>query len=172
MKKIVSLAAIAVALTFSACNSCGGNQQPPIVIESETDSLYMLNDSTIADKQTFIFEGLMPLDNGAVGNTVLTVQTLSLNDDGTYTLNTSYIDESNNTVNNSDSGETTVVIGIPNDSTAIIYELVSYNNNPKINLMVNSDSSLTRLNGNMKPASTNPKHRLMHRPVTGNSVAK
>lgn len=172
MKKIVSLAAIAAVLTFSACNSCGGTQQQPLVIESETDSLYILNDSTIADKQTFVFEGLMPLDNGAVGNTVLTVQTLSLNDDGTYTLNTSYIDESNNTINNSDSGETMVLIGIPNDSTAIIYELVSYNDNPKINLMVNSDSSLTRLNSNMQPASANPGHKLVHRPVKKNNVAK
>ena len=172
MKKIVSLAAMSAVLTFAACNSCGGTQQQPLVIESETDSLYMLNDSTIADKQTFVFEGLMPLDNGAVGNTVLTVQTLSLNDDGTYTLNTSYIDESNNTINNSDSGETMVLIGIPNDSTAIIYELVSYNDNPKINLMVNSDSSLTRLNSNMQPASANPGHKLVHRPVKKNNVAK
>lgn len=163
MKKIVSLAAVAATLTFTACNSCGGTQQPPLVIESETDSLYMLNDSTVADKQTFIFEGFMPLENGAVGNTVLTIQTLSLNDDGTYTLNTSYIDGSNNTVNNSDSGETTVIIGIPNDSTAIIYELMSYNNNPNINLMVNSDSSLTPLDKNMRPASGNPKHRLIHK---------
>ena len=163
---------MAAVLTFSACNSCGGTQQQPLVIESETDSLYMLNDSTIADKQTLVFEGLMPLDNGAVVNTVLTVQTLSLNDDGTYTLNTSYIDESNNTINNSDSGETMVLIGIPNDSTAIIYELVSYNDNPKINLMVNSDSSLTRLNSNMQPASANPGHKLVHRPVKKNNVAK
>ena len=163
---------MAAVLTFSACNSCEGTQQQPLVIESETDSLYMLNDSTIADKQTFVFEGLMPLDNGAVGNTVLTVQTLSLNDDGTYTLNTSYIDESNNPINTSDSGETMVLIGIPNDSTAIIYELVSYNDNPKINLMVNSDSSLTRLNGNMQPASANPGHKLVHRPVKKNNVAK
>lgn len=172
MKKIVSLAASAAVLTFSACNSCGGTQQPPLVIESETDSLYMLNDSTIADKQTFLFEGLMPLDNGAVGNTVLTIQTVDLNEDGTYSINTSYIDESNNSVNNSDSGETMVLIGIPNDSTAIIYELISYNNNPKINLMVNSDSSLTRLDGNMQPTSKSPKHRLMHRPTTKTSEAK
>ena len=160
MKKIVSLAAMAAVLTFSACNSCGSTQQQPLVIESETDSLYMLNDSTIADKQTFVFEGLMPLDNGAVGNTVLTVQTLSLNDDGTYTLNTSYIDESNNTINNSDSGETMVLIGIPNDSTAIIYELVSYGNTPKTQLMMNSDSSFTKLNSKMQAASKNPDHIL------------
>ncbi len=163
MKKIVTLAAVAATLTFSACNSCGNNNQPGLVIESETDSLYMLNDSTIADKQTFVFEGLMPLDNGQIGSTVLTIQTLSLNDDGTYTLNTSYIDENNNTVNNSDNGETMVFIGIPNDSTAIIYELVSYNNNPKINLRVNSDSSLTRLNNKMDASSTNPAHRLRHK---------
>lgn len=163
MKKIVTLAAVAATLTFTACNSCRGNKQPALVIESETDSFYMLNDSTIADKQTFVFEGLMPLDNGEIGNTVLTVQTLSLNDDGTYTLSTSYIDEENNRVNASDSGETMVLIGIPNDSTAIIYELASYNNNPKINLKVNSDSSLTRLNNKMEPATQNPAHRLRHK---------
>ena len=54
----------------------------------ETDSLYMLNDSTIADAQTFIFEGMLPMKNGNIGDVVLTMRTLSLNDDGTYTVTT------------------------------------------------------------------------------------
>lgn len=163
MKKKVLFAAVVASLTFTACNSCVESRKPALVIESESDSIYMLNDSTIADQQTFVFEGFMPLDNGKIGNTVLTVQTLSLNNDGTYTISTTYMDESNVPVNNSDSGETIVLIGIPNDSTAIIYELISSNNNPKVNLKVNSDSSLTRLDGSMKPLTDNPAHRLKHK---------
>lgn len=162
MKKIALLAAIAATLTFTACNSCG-NEQPTIVIEGETDSLYMVNDSTIGDKQTFFFEGMMPMDNEKTGNVQLVIQTVNLNSDGTYTINTTYIDEDSNTVTNNDSGEAFVLIGIPNDSTAVVYELISNNNNPKINLKVNSDSSLTKLNNKMQPASQNPAHKLVQK---------
>lgn len=162
MKKIALLAAIAVTFTITACNSCG-NEQPSIVIEGETDSLYMVNDSTVGDKQTFFFEGLMPMDNGKAGNVQLVIQTVNLNSDGTYTINTTYMDENSNMVTNNDSGEAFVLIGIPNDSTAIVYELISNNNNPKINLKVNSDSTLTKLNNKMQPASQNPSHKLIHK---------
>lgn len=162
MKKLILLAATAATLTFSACNSCG-NKRPALVIESETDSLYLVNDSTVADKQTFVFEGLMPLDNGRTGNVLLTIQTVSLNDDGTYTITTEYTDSNNTPATTRDSGETIVLIGIPNDSTAIVYELISDNSNPKINMQVNSDSTLTRLDSSFKPISNNPAHRLVHK---------
>lgn len=163
MKKIVFLAAVAAMLTFTACNSCGGNNQPALVIESETDSLYMVNDSTIGDLQTFVFEGLMPTDDGYVGNTVLTVQTVDLNEDGTYTINTTYRDNSGIQTSTNDSGETIVLIGMPNDSTAIVYELISYGNTPKTHLKMNSDSSFTKLNKNMQPISKNPAHKLKNK---------
>lgn len=164
MKKILLLAITTIALSFTACNSCSNNQQPVLVAETEIDSLYMLNDSTIGDKQTFIFEGLMPLENGKTGNVLLSVQTVSLNDDGTYTISTTYIDEENNPMTTNDSGESVVLIGIPNDSTAVIYELISNNNNnPRMHLKVNSDSSMTPLNKNMKPLSNNPAHKLIHK---------
>ena len=164
MKKIVFLATSAVMLTFTACNSCGSNNmQPALVIEGETDSLYMVNDSTIGDLQTFVFEGLMPTDDGFVGNTLLTVQTVDLNEDGSYTVTTNYIDNSGKQNSTYDSGETIVLIGMPNDSTAVIYELVSYGNTPKTQLMMNSDSSFTKLNSNMQPASKNPAHKLKHK---------
>ena len=148
-------------LTFTACNSCGSNNmQPALVIEGETDSLYMVNDSTIGDLQTFVFEGLMPTDDGFVGNTLLTVQTVDLNEDGSYTVTTNYIDNSGKQNSTYDSGETIVLIGMPNDSTAVIYELVSYGNTPKTQLMMNSDSSFTKLNSKMQAASKNPNHIL------------
>ena len=54
----------------------------------ESDSLYMVNDSTIADAQTFIYEGTLPMTNGNIGDVLLTIQTVSLNEDGTYTITT------------------------------------------------------------------------------------
>lgn len=163
MKKNVLFAAVAATFLFSACNSCSNENQQGIVMESEIDSIYFINDSTIGDKQTFIFEGLMPLTNGKAGNTVLTMQTVNLNEDGTYTINTTYLDENSSPVTKSDSGSAFILIGIPNDSTAIVYELISDNNNPKMNFKVNGDSSLTRLNNKMQPISQNPAHRLIHK---------
>lgn len=163
MKKILLFAVAAATLTFTACNSCNGEKPQGVVIETEIDSLYMINDSTIGDDQTFIFEGMMPMDNGKTGNVVLAVQTVSLNEDGTYTISTTYMDEDTNPMTINDSGESVVLIGMPDDSTAVIYELISQNNAPKMHLKMNSDSSFTPLDKRMKPLSENPKHRLMHK---------
>ncbi|MBR2637243.1 MAG: copper resistance protein NlpE N-terminal domain-containing protein [Bacteroidaceae bacterium] len=162
MKKLVLLATFAATM-FTACNSCGGEQQPVLVIETETDSLYMVNDSTIGDLQTFVFEGLMPMDGGKAGNTQLTIESVSLNDDGTYTITTTYMDENMQPKKMNDSGETVVLIGMPNDSTAVIYELVSYGNNQKMHMLMNSDTTLTRLDSKMQPISKNRSHRLVHK---------
>lgn len=157
MKKLFLLTATMVTLLFYSCNSCG-NCNPPEGIIMETDSLYMVNDSTIADLQTFIYEGIVPMRNGNPANVLLTIQTLSLNSDGTYTVTTNYIDEAVATEN--DNGNTLVMIGVPNDSTAIVYELVSANGNPGMNFMMLADSSLVKLDNSMQPASSNPTHKL------------
>lgn len=165
MRKIVLLAAIAATLTFTACNSCGrNNKQKMVVIDSEmeSDSLFMLNDSTMADLQTFVFEGTMPMDDGTIANVVLTIEALSLSDNGEYEISTSYMSD-NTPMYWNDSGESVVFVGVPNDSTAIVYELISYNNNPQLMMMVNPDSSLTKLNKKMMPASKNPAHKLIHK---------
>ena len=52
MKKIVFLAAMSASLFMMSCNSCD-NRQQGIVLETETDSIFMPNDSTVADLQTF-----------------------------------------------------------------------------------------------------------------------
>ena len=162
MKKMLTVAAIAAFAALAV--SCNNKKARPIAaIEAYSDSIYMVNDSTIGDLQTFVFEGLMPTDDGFVGNTLLTVQTVDLNEDGSYTVTTNYIDNSGKQNSTYDSGETIVLIGMPNDSTAVIYELVSYGNTPKTQLMMNSDSSFTKLNSNMQPASKNPAHKLKHK---------
>lgn len=164
MKKIVLLAAIAATLTFTACNSCSDNSQTTIVPISETekDSLYMVNDSTVADKQTFVFEGLMPMNDGTIADVVLTIKALNLNEDGTYKMSNTYMNGITPQTMN-DSGEAMILIGMPNDSTAVIYELISDNDYPRTRLKINSDSSLTKLNSKMEAASNNPSHKLIHK---------
>lgn len=73
------------------------------------------------------------------------------------------MDENMQPAKSEDNGETVVLIGMPNDSTAVIYEFVSYGNNPKMHMMVNPDSSLTRLDSKMQPMSNNKAHRLIHK---------
>jgi hypothetical protein len=158
MKKIVFFVAVSTVLLLHACNSCGGNKCDTMVIGMETDSIYMLNDSTIADAQTFVFEGFSPMENNAPAEVVLAFRTISLNSDGTYTITTDYIDEGLST--QTDNGEAIILIGTANDSTATIIELVSANNQPSLNFRMQGDSSLVRVNRNGTPISTDPTHKL------------
>ena len=158
MKKILLLVATAATFIFSSCNSCNGNKENGVVIESETDSIFWVNDSTIADAQTFVFEGTSPMYNNAVADVVLTVRTISLNNDGTYSVTTDFIDEGLAT--QTDNGEAIFLLGTENDSTATIIELVSANNSPTVSFMMLEDSSLVKVGNNGKPASMHKEHRL------------
>lgn len=157
MKKVILLSATALSLLLSSCNSCGSSNQPQGVVV-ESDSIFMVNDSTIGDLQTYTFEGTIPMTDGNIGDVLLTIQTLSLNEDGTYTITTDYIDEA--IANENDNGEMLVMIGMPNDSTAIVYEFVSATGKPKMNFKLSSDTSLVKLNNKMQPASKNEAHKL------------
>ena len=73
MKKTLLSAATAMALLLASCNS-GGCKNVPQGIVIETDSIYMPNDSTVADAQTFIFEGTSPMNGNAVADVVLAIK--------------------------------------------------------------------------------------------------
>ena len=155
MKKTLLSAATATALLLASCNSGGcKNVHQGIVIE--TDSIYMPNDSTVADAQTFIFEGTSPMNGNAVADVVLAISTINLNSDGTYTITTDYVDEGIATQN--DNGEAVIITG--NDSTMTVIELVSANMNPTISFMMQQDSSLVKVGANGQPASPHPAHKL------------
>ncbi|MBQ8270196.1 MAG: copper resistance protein NlpE N-terminal domain-containing protein [Bacteroidaceae bacterium] len=158
MKKVIILSATALSILLSSCNSCGSCNSQPQGVVVESDSIFMVNDSTIGDLQTYTFEGTVPMNNGNIGNVLLTIQTLSLNDDGTYTITTNYIDEA--IAAETDKGEVLVMIGIPNDSTAVVYEFVSETGKPKMNFKLSADTSLVKLDKNMQPASKNQAHKL------------
>ena len=155
MKKTLLSAATAMALLLASCNS-GGCKNVPQGIVIETDSIYMPNDSTVADAQTFIFEGTSPMNGNAVADVVLAISTINLNSDGTYTITTDYVDEGIATQN--DNGEAVIITG--NDSTMTVIELVSANMNPTLSFMMQQDSSLVKVGANGQPASPHPAHKL------------
>ena len=162
MKKSIFLAFAATSLLITSCGSCSNNKQQGIVLETETDSIFMPNDSTVADLQTFVYEGLMPMDNGTIADYTLTIKSLGWDENGTYTI-LSTVKSDTTTIKQQDNGESIVIIGTPNDSTIVIYQLISANNNPPIHLMAKGDSALVKINKNMQPASKDPKHKLIRK---------
>ena len=156
MKRILLFAVAACALLLQACNT-KSKPQPQDGIFIEEDSIYMVNDSTIADAQTFIFEGTSPMNGNAIADVVLAVSTVNLNSDGTYTITPDYVDEGIAT--QTDNGEALILVGM-NDSTATVIELVSSNRNPTMSFMMTEDSSLVKVDKSGKPVTKNPNHKL------------
>ena len=142
--------------------SCGNKKrvEPIAAIEAYSDSIYMVNDSTIGDLQTYIYEGMLPTDAGIPANYVLTINSYGLNADGTYSLTESYTETNGMVRTNNDEGQKIVMVGMPNDSTAIVYELISYNNRPKLRLMAEGDSVLHKVDKDLKRVSQDVKHKL------------
>ena len=162
MKKSVFLAIVVTSLLITSCGSCSNNKQQGIALETETDSIFMPNDSTVADLQTFVYEGLMPMDNGTIADYILTIKSLGWDENGTYTI-LSAVTSDTAIIKHQDNGESIVIIGTPNDSTVVIYELISANNNPPIHLMAKGDSALVKINKNMEPVSKDSKHKLIRK---------
>ena len=160
MKKVLSMAAL---MCMAACAiSCGNKKEKstPIAYESYTDDEYLVNDSTIGDLQTYVYEGMLPTDEGIPANYVLTIDSYGLNADGTYSLIESYTETNGMTRTHRDEGEKLVMVGMPNDSTAIVYELISYNNRPRLRLVPEGDSALHKIDKNFKRVSHDIKHKL------------
>jgi copper homeostasis protein (lipoprotein) len=103
---------------------------------------------------------MLPTDAGIPSNYVLTINSYGLNADGTYSLTESYTETNGMVRTNNDEGQKIVMVGMPNDSTAIVYELISYNNRPKLRLMAEGDSVLHKVDKDLKRVSQDVKHKL------------
>ena len=160
MKKMLTLTTIVCMAVL--VTSCGNKKKdaPVAAVEAYSDSIYMINDSTIGDLQTYIYEGILPTDAGIPANYVLTINSYDLNADGTYSLTESYTETNGMTRTHRDEGQKIVMVGMPNDSTAIVYELISYNNRPKMRLVAESDSALHKLDKDLKRMGHDMKHKL------------
>ena len=160
MKKVLTMTAF---VFLAACAiSCGNKREKnaPIGYESYSDSIYMVNDSTIGELQTYIYEGMLPTDEAIPANYLLTIYSYDLNSDGSYTLTESYTETNGTARNLRDEGEVLVMFGMPNDSTAIVYELISYNNRPRLRLVAEGDSALHKIGKDFKRVSHDIKHKL------------
>lgn len=160
MKKTLTMAAIVCLAALAV--SCGNKKrvEPAVAIEAYSDSIYMINDSTIGDLQTYVYEGVLPTDAGIPANYVLTINSYGLNADGTYSLTESYTETNGKVSTNRDEGQKIVVVGMPNDSTTIVYELISYSNRPKMRLVAEGDSALHKVDRELKRVSQDVKHKL------------
>lgn len=156
MKKILLSTASLAMLLFASCSSQGEEQQG-VIIESETDSI-VIHDTVPQMAETFIFQGTTPMNGNAVADVILAISSVSLNDDGTYSITTDYIDEGLATQN--DNGEAIILTGMDNDSTITVIELVSANRNPTMSFMMQEDSTLVKVDKKGKPASKDPSHKL------------
>ena len=158
MKKYLLFTVAVATVLLLACNSKTKTKPVEDGIAFEEDSIYYVNDSTIADVQTFVFEGTSPMDGNAIADVILAVRTVNLNSDGTYTITTDYVDEGIAT--QTDNGDAMILLGV-NDSTATILELVSNNyNTPTISFMMMEDSSLVKVDDSGMPVMKNPNHKL------------
>lgn len=160
MKKMLTVAAIAAFAALAVSCDNKKSAKPIAAMEVYSDSIYMMNDSTMADLQTYVYEGIMPSDAGMPANYLLAITSYGLNADGTYTLTESYTETNGKVNTNFDEGEKIVMVGIPDDSTAIVYELISYYNRPRIHLLAEGDSTLRKLDKDLKRASKDWRHKL------------
>ena len=160
MKKMLTMAAIACMAVCAI--SCGNRKEKNALVayESYTDDECMMNDSTIDELQTYIYEGMLPTDAGIPANYVLTIDSYGLNADGTYSLIESYTEMNGMTRTHRDEGEKIVMVGMPNDSTAIVYELISYSDRPRLRLLVEGDSVLHKIDKNFHRVSHDSRHKL------------
>jgi copper homeostasis protein (lipoprotein) len=160
MKKMLFMTAIVCLAVFAiSCNN-KKEKSAPIGYESYSDSIYMVNDSTIGELQTYVYEGMLPTDAGIPANYLLTIYSYNLNADGSYTLTESYTETNGAARTLYDEGEVLVMVGMPNDSTAIMYELISYSNRPRLRLVAEGDSALHKIGADLKRVSHDARHKL------------
>jgi copper homeostasis protein (lipoprotein) len=121
------------------CAACGNKAQAA----AENDLM------AEEELQTYQYEGLLSDENGE-WEYQLTIQSVGLNEDGTYTSTTTYTLPEGGNEPIIDSGKKITLVGIPNDSTAVIYQLISNQGGENINFIVEGDSALTRVDREFK----------------------
>lgn len=158
MKKVFIVAALAAMIV-----SCGskGNKSTGMIAESESDSIFAVNDSTLGDLQTYSYEGILPAADAEGINYQLTLQEVVQDSIGIYSLTTTYLGTSDGDRIFTDSGTVVTVIGIPDDSTAVVYQLISAApRHERTNLLAEGDSALTMIGKDFRKAASKLNYTL------------
>jgi copper homeostasis protein (lipoprotein) len=114
--------------------------------------------------ETWVYEGLIPESDSTAVVWLLSLQEVAEDSIGTYLLDMTYaqVDENGNPQTTQDDGSVITLVGIPNDSTAVVYQLVSSSPvNPRVNLLSEGDSALQVVDARMQPVDTTGQHRLV-----------
>lgn len=157
MKKLLFVF-VAAAMIVS-CQSKGNKME--MVSESETDSLAMLNDSTLGDWQTFTYEGMLPAADAEGINYLLTIQEQDNDSIGDYTLTMTYIgtkDGKNQTMTSKGKGN--VMKGVPGNNNIIVYQLIPEDGGETMNFIAEGDSALTMVGKDFKKAMSKLNYTL------------
>lgn len=158
MKKVFILVAMAAIITSYGSK---GNKSAEMIAEGESDSIFAVNDSTLGDLQTYTYEGIIPAADAEDINYQLTLQETGEGSLGTYNLTTTYLGTKDGNQVFTDSGTVVTIIGIPNDSTAIVYQLVSAApGHEKTNFLAEGDSAVTMIGKDFKKAASKLNYTL------------
>lgn len=151
MKKVCIVAAMAAIIV-----SCGskGSKNTEMITESVTEPLAVVTENVSDNLETCQYEGVLPGADVSGINYQLTLQKVGGDSLGTYHLTTTYLGADNGQDQVfTDSGAVATIVGIPNDSTAIVFQLVSYaSGNEKTNFLVEGDSTLTMVGADFEKA--------------------
>lgn len=152
MRKLVFiLAAAAIAVS---CQSNKKNQMG-MTSESMEDSVFMINDSTIGELQTCIYEGLLPAADCEGINYQLVLQTINPDSVGTYVVNATYIGADNGKDKTfTEKGNAKMIKGTPSDPNAVIIQLVGGDGATTTNFIAEGDSVLTMVGNDFKKAAS------------------
>lgn len=157
MKKLLFLFA-ATAMIVS-CQSKGNKMET--ISESESDSIAMLNDSTLGDWQTYTYEGILPAADCEGAKYLLTMQELENDSTGNYTLEITYIGVDNGKDKTFKSkGKRNIIHGIPGDKKAVVYQLIPDNDNATMHFLAEGDSALTMIGTDFKKAMSKLNYTL------------
>lgn len=149
MKKLLLLFAIAALIV--SCQSKGNKIET--VSESENDSIFMLNDSTLGDLETYTYEGILPAADCEGIKYLLAIQEQENDSTGTYTLTTTYIgaDNGKDKIFTS-TGKRMILQGTPGNKNTVVYQLIPNDGSEKINFLAEGDSALTLVGKDFKKA--------------------
>ena len=152
MKKLMFVLAVAAIAV-----SCQSNQknQAEMAAESMEDSVFMINDSTIGELQTYTYEGILPCADCEGINYQLILQALSPDSVGTYIVNATYIGADNGKDKKfTEKGKAKMLKGTPSDPNAVIIQLVGDNGDTTASFLAEGDSVLTMVGKDFKKAAS------------------
>lgn len=157
MKKLLFV--LAAAALIVSCQSKGNKSE--MIVESEEDSIYMVNDSTLGDMQTYTYQGMLPAADAEGIDYLLVIESAAMDSTGTYTLTTTYIGADNGKNKTfTDRGRKVVKRGIPNNPNAIVYELMSNDGDETVYFLAEGDSTLTMVNKDYQKANSKLNYTL------------